>query len=827
MKTVTDAFEAVQLQASATIVRQVYYKRRYWNPSTRAYAWEASWTQLGENEILSVSPVVWNLDTDQLNEFKVSNVTITVDNSDNKWRSDNPYGIFAKDSASNLYPYEPYWMKFQVKAGFVLADGTTETISVFTGLATDYTLNATGKTCQVSVQGLEALLVGTKAESIATTVTEENAGSGNGVTTAFTTLNPGVGGVTEVSVAGIKQLEGSVYTVSNLNSSSLGATVTFTVAPVSGTIRISYFYWPQSQKFETLVASLVTAAGISGGNQSIEPVLFSNSVLNTQTYTTKADWDAGTNTRTDNATANGSVGIDWTSANFMQSTTWSQALTGWSDDPAYGGSKWTSDGTYLSLGSGGITYIKRTVATPNRGGFQFKYTFDSTANIESLYVGLVVSTFYSSPYPGSDPVGFTGPYMVVVMRTATDTYVTWNGSSTYRYRVGNGSDTAEHTVKCILSGNNQILIYVDGVLQITGPVNGFNVKAGTSNFAIGRGSGAVVPGLIKVREIQVANDSTAQWQSGTIDAGSTPTAWGQFEINYSNDFPDTLLAETRTSTDGISWDAWTATSGSAVLSTLRRYIQVRFTITTVSSSTGTSFAAKEVLVTDVTIRWTTSSTLVTLPVFTGDDVYTAIQKLGEYTNYEFGFTPDEVFFFRQKTPDASVFSMDQSNYISSVPSMDNGHSRVYGVVRATYGSITKEVTDDGLAPESATARFKNRRYEISPDSNIIIPATADIATGVAQSLFSYVSRPRKRFKVITHFLPQLDLSDVVTVSLDNNWPDKVWYIGDDNPDIYIGNQTLDLWGDTSQFVSSMTAKIISARYDTQQRSCEFELEEIL
>jgi hypothetical protein len=304
MKTVTAGFVAAQSAAGALFRKSVYYKRRLWNSSTLVFDWESSWTELAADQIFTVSPINWTLDTDQLNEFKVANVTLVVRDSDNKWRPDNASGIFGIDTASPTYGYDPYFMKFRIDAGFDVS-GASEKVTVFTGVATDFQMDSATKTCQILVSGLEAQLLDTRAEAIATTVTSELVGTGNGATTVFTTANPGVGGFTSVTVNGVAKIEGSDFTVSQLNSASLGAKLTFTVAP-SNTfpVRASYYYWPQNKAFHELVTLLLTAGGVAVPNQSVQPVIFSNSVLNTFDKATQADFDAGTKTRIVSYTTN-------------------------------------------------------------------------------------------------------------------------------------------------------------------------------------------------------------------------------------------------------------------------------------------------------------------------------------------------------------------------------------------------------------------------------------------------------------------------------------------------------------------------------------------
>jgi hypothetical protein len=280
--------------------------------------------------------------------------------------------------------------------------------------------------------------------------------------------------------------------------------------------------------------------------------------------------------------------------------------------------------------------------------------------------------------------------------------------------------------------------------------------------------------------------------------------------------------ESRTSADGVSFDSWIARTGSNTPgSTLRRYIQIRirFTIDTDSLGTG-DFVERS-----TTLRWITSSSTVTLPAFTGVNVYEAIQKIGEFTNYEFGFGPDEVFFFRPRSTGSSLMSITQSDYNSKITGFTPGYDRVYGTVRAVYGEVVKEITDTADFPTSPKSRIANKRFEISPDSNIQIPPTADIATGIAQELFIYFSQPKKRFKLITKFLPQLDLSDVINITMAVSTPNKLWWLGDNS--VVLGDKTVFLWGEKNQLAFDMDAKIIGARYDTERHNCEFDLEEVL
>lgn len=81
------------------------------------------------NHIKSIGEITWELDTTGLNEWKTGNVRLDIDNHDNQWNSTNPNGLFTYQLAQGA--------QIQVKAGYLLEDGTQELLAVFTGYITD------------------------------------------------------------------------------------------------------------------------------------------------------------------------------------------------------------------------------------------------------------------------------------------------------------------------------------------------------------------------------------------------------------------------------------------------------------------------------------------------------------------------------------------------------------------------------------------------------------------------------------------------------------------------------------------------------------------
>lgn len=803
MKVVTTDFDIAQKRPDSRPVRIVEYKRRKWSQTTQAFIWETSWTEMPINRIASVSEVNWQLDTDQLNEFKVSNVTLVLRNNDGYFNPDNPDGFFGQDDDSPFYQYEIYWTKFRIRAGFTLADGTSEIVTIFTGLlAPDPIYESDMKNVQFPLQGLEATLLNTKAEEIATTVTAENKGVGNSVTTEFTTTNPGVGAITQVTLNGTAKVEGSDYSVSQLNESALGAKVTFTVAPTAAqTIRISYFYWPQGFQFHELVEALLDAAGIADANQDVQSVVFENSVLNEEEFSSQTEWNTGTLSGLESTSSPGDIVPDY--YNSIQTTTYTQSTTGWTGQESGTSAGPTSDGTSINWTGGNPAAFLRywrsaTIGSMVIGAWQarlnsfsmtigFKSNFSSGA-INGYRVIRAGGIFYFHKIAGDDSIGV--------------------GSALASWTEGAGP----FDIRIVRTEGGVFKIYEDAVLKATVTDTTYTTFNAIQFLATGSGARSF-------RDVRIPNDPvTGTWVSPVIDLNATPSAWGAFGSSHTEDGA-TITYETRTSTDGLSFDAYVAVVNGQPQSAFKRYGQIRITI---------SFAAsteRSPSVSDVIFRWSTSGVPVTLPAaFTGQNVYDAIRILGEYTNYEFGFDPDEVFFFRPKTAGDSVMDVSQADQNARIYGYSPGYDRMRGSVRVTYGEITKEVTDNGDSPGSPKARVADNRDDFTPDSGIIIPASADIASGVAAGRFAYLSKRRARFKLSTKFLPQLDLSDVITVTFANVHPPKLWYLGDNN--VNQGDKEVFHWGEKEQLAFNTEAKIIGARYDTERFACEFDLEEV-
>ena len=151
----------------------VSYKRRYWNGS--AYAYEANWTQVATNKLVTVGQITWKLDTPLLNSIKASNVSLYLKNTDWEWVETNKTsGVFAP-TATVPGGFDPFLTKFKVDFGYTVASGAIQLITIFTGVAVDYVMDTKEGHVEVQVSGNEYLLQAADAQALVGEMMEEAA----------------------------------------------------------------------------------------------------------------------------------------------------------------------------------------------------------------------------------------------------------------------------------------------------------------------------------------------------------------------------------------------------------------------------------------------------------------------------------------------------------------------------------------------------------------------------------------------------------------------------------------------------------------------------
>lgn len=807
MKTVSQKFKEALAAPSTEIVREVYFKRRYWVDSTKIYVWETNWTRVPEYEVVNLAAITGKLDTDKLNEFRVSNLNLVLKDDDHRWKSDNRSGRFAQDAGSPVHGYEPFWTKFQIRLGFRLSDGTVESVTVFTGLAVEFTSDTLNDQIQITIHGLETLLQNADAENVSNTVIEESLGTGNGVTTAFATLNPGVGLIDEVSLNGITQSPGKDYDVSNLNAPTSGATITFGVPPASGiVVRATYRIWKQNQFVENLVKDLLTEAGIPIASQNVDTVIFPNIPTLNFTIDTQGQWAAGLKSGVTTDQSPGDLIPDF--LNLVDDFN-GPVLTGWSiTDP------------------GGATLVAgrvRLAPTSPLGG-TFTFNAMSRVNPTAGVVGVWESKFKLNaaiPFQNNNRIDFqiSSDHTVRLFDRGGnfgDINITQGNiviATAFNFNYGQ----TEHVLRIERYANGLVKVFFDG---------GFAVSAVTSPPAFGVSVyGYVVTAestawTVDFDDMKIPrNPLNASYESQVFDTVSV-IQWGQVSVSQDLNGGQVTYS-TAVGNDGLSFDPYVPLgANNQVLSALKRFIKIKAEFPFLATLEN-GFP----LVHSIVIPFKANATLVTLANFTDKTVFDAIKALGQMSNYEWGFKEDETFYFRSRVVDTGideVLSYDKN--ILDITQFQNGYDRIFSEVKAEYGAFSTTVKDDGKNPLTPGSRFAKRRLSIS-GGDILIKEDVDIATGTAIAFFNYYGKQRRRFKVKTKVIPWLDVSDTVRVDFFDNESPKKWHHGDTN--VYLGQTDIHHWGGSDQMANELVCKVLGFRHEYENKVSEFELEEVV
>lgn len=805
MKTVTAEFTKAQNAAVTYPVTYVYYKRRYWNAGTNAFVWESSWTQLPLSGIVSIEPIAKQFDSEILNEFKVSNVTLNLKNTDLRWLPWNTSGYFGIDDGSAT-GYEPYNMKFQVRSGFsnvgggftsLLAEstpgGSEELLTIFTGLAMDWQFNSIDGIAVVTVEGLERFLLNGDASRVSTTETLETIGTGDGTTRDFYTKNSGVFKITQVKVNDVAVTIGTDCTVSDLNSVEDGAKIEFAQAPAIGySVKVTYSHWKKNKAVDSLISDLVSEAGIT--STSITNATLGD-ISNNITHSSRADFDAGTiKTLVNTSLKPGSILVDtddlsgaavW--QNFSSGTLagngWAAvSVSGFPVDFDIVSSELKQNAT--SSGSSiNATYLRKNYGRDIAFGvWQFKIKGDSGITESQVY-------FMASHDTNIDGYGI---------------HLSTTGFNFYKYVDGRGTQlaygsyvtlgTTYKTIKITRAMDGTFRLYVDSVLVMT--YRDDSITSG-NRFMIGLFSGT---GSVYFDDIYLPNSTLiSEYQSATIDTVSGLDSWGNLTVDYQNS-DATVTLKTRVSADASSWDSLVAVSSTnAIQSAVKRYIQVHIDI---SISTA-SFPTLETIFYGYTVQFQSDRVFVALGNFSGMTCYDAVSELAKLSDFEWGIDDDETFFFRPRdassTPDVTFA---QNTNLAEIQYLNLGYDKFYSVVRAEFGSFVAEQVAAADQIDSALEIVGRRFFTIS--SQILVNKDTNVADGIAEIYATRLLQKRRSARIKTKYFPQVELSDTVSLTF--------------NEDAFSGGTAL---------ISALICKVVGTRHDPENAFSEFELEEIL
>lgn len=780
-------------------------KRRYWNGS--AYVLESSASTIHRRQIDKISGLSSKYDLPLQNRILPANVSLTMLDKSYIWLPSNTAGKWAIDGTA-LLGYDPVGSEVVIYYGYILDDGTEETLAMFTGVVQDDpTFDTTGGT--VTFQLLEraaSKLESLRAQDVCTTLTDQTTSpaSGAGVVTDFLGLLKSIWEITSVRANAVLQELGDAndYTVSDLNDAETVPTIKFTAAP-TGTILYNARQWYRDKSISELVTLICEAAGITAGFRSIEEPVFS-AVDQSSIVSSGAEWAAGTYTNADPNSLSGTLRQKWV----------------WLDNIAAGSiADWDILQTsFLTLASsllkiGGSDVIEKA-STKAFGTWEWKL-----ARISGATDTLIIQFMYSGVAPGHR-------YGVAYHPNGTVDLVLDNGTLIHTTIA---VDTTERTYRVTRTEAGLMELFIDTVSQGTYTDTTFSECAHfrVACSAVGNTLSWSMRDLYYSNEVDGSGSVSLAdmvWTSPEIDLLAVPTSWLPIQVVETLN-GGTLTYKTRTSSSsGGVYDAAVAVdSADTPTSTLQRYAKI------VIEGVAADFVFLCPEVDSFTLRWRGTSLFIKSADFTGLSGLAAVQELAKIGGMEFGAKGDGTFYFRNRAVvGSSDITLSQKNAVLAITRYSTGYKDVRNIGAVRYGKSGTAgyyyseyaAADSGESSPTTAERFGDKPIELELQ-RFIFSNDASVAASIAQKLYEDNYRPKRKITIRCRIIPQLDPGDKASLSFHDSPLIESAIFGDPL-------QTFPVTGENSSTIArDILMKAVGHAPDIMKGESIVDLEEVL
>ncbi len=803
--------------------RLVKFRRRGFDEDLQDFVLEPVATQLLRADVRSISSTREAVDRKGINIFESSNITIELNNKDNRWNPVNSSGIFGPPTPNGSF-FEPQLMEFIVELIYTLEDGTESApIPVFTGRAVDFDMRPQDDTVSITVESRAILAKRSDAENVSTPFTNE-AALATGDPKVFETAVSGVARtgvkVLAVRVNGLPKKLGSEVVLSQENDPDLPAKLSFRDDLGGGPdVRVDFIEWFKNQTIDVLFGLLADEADIPALDRAIDEVLFPNFLVLTKTFTTQEDFDAGTLVNIDTVTTPDQFTIgpflvdDFSDNDFTTNPTWTALNFGGTISAASGAlvlSNTPADGLGFPLIS--LPFTKSVGAW--------------RANISCSRFG---QWFYFATSNSQDGFGNpTGSGYFLNLNGATGT-VEFNrldgGATTVLFSVGGIAVSGTRSYRITRDGSGNFELFIDGVSK--GTVT--DATHTTNAFVMVREDSNIASNAITFDDFEFTDPVPGVWTSAVFDSKTGFREW--LKLNVTSTIPggtsivvETAVADESFPGSGVpgAFDAFVAIDAqSNIQSANKRFIQVRITL-----NRGDPFQFITPIIFDAALTFVGVTLEIALANFSDFTVFEAMTELAKNSNFEWGFTRAGVLFFRARTASTvSVLTIDLPS-LKSFTRISDGVERVRNSVRAKFG--THESTVDPISEgEGKPNSFdrNGRRFLSLSSTQLLLDLDADVATGLARSYFVEFKERRRLFELDVSLKPQLELGDTVEFRVRDAIPNLAWHVGDTSK--AIGDKDIHLYGEVQQAAFKVKARILSLRNDTGGMNTGLVAEEVL
>lgn len=721
MRTISDELNSLLTNKNISgLTQKVLLYRRYWDSDTSSFLLEETGTDITSqlSNDSSNGKIKYALDTDEVNVWKISNLTLIFENSRNQFYEGKSDGYFPS-------PYIIYGSRIEYYIGSPVLN---DYVRCFTGYLTD-SPNYRFDDNLVEFQALSRLdwLDNISAESVSTTITDEQTTETD--TSNCITINSAVGRITKVlkgmSLAvAVELVEGTDYTISQLNDYDNGAIIALESELLTGEhIYASYIYWRKGLMIDELVVELLDAADIDESHRTVEPVIFQNA------------------TRVADET---SLSTSWA---------WLYAITADSATTSIsGGGVGSDNNTYYSYNPSKDTFpAVKTMGCRCEYG-QFKIKIDTLTDVggsltaEGYFILLSASLNIGLRFGGAGSSANRDDVHFFVGSTET--------------KIADGN--VGYTFELDYQSDGTVTVYRNGTSIYMTTITTNLVFTETKIFA------SYDACIFQSSEISAKENSYDDYKTypyihlqntksdvsfagfdrlnATISTASTPTP--SILVRYSDDGGTTW-------TDYIDYILGTSLN--------LNYATIDFAILN-SASFGNNYNLSDVKL------WTFVTQNIPLGVcdLTDMSVMSALKELAKMAMYEIGFDADDKFFFRKRVKTSALKELDDSKIIE-ISNFEKDFDRLKTKITVGYGNYNKVVDSNTLGEEHPhnIDKYGTRIEEISAGQ--LLPAdNVDLAYAIAPTMYAELSVLRTVLTMTTIIDLELELGDYVRIKHNNN-----------------------------------------------------------
>ncbi len=763
MRTVPESIKLALEDASLPVKKRILLYRRVWNAQSGKYVLETAPADLTPL-LVEAGSIKMALDTDEVDKWDASNVTLTFNNELN---------CFKEGLEGGLFENAVLWgSKLVYKIENAAQEAPQESITVFTGyIYTSPVLRDNGNRIELTATSSLDALEYVSAEDYCLRKTDEQATEADTDNDKdqgkeFTTQETGVGYVDSVKYGADLQsaltlTAGTDYEIGDTNEYALPAKVSLKFTPTAGyKMWLSYRYWHKDMKIEDIVNALLDLAGVK--EREVEKAAFEvengavlyEDNLPEKCYGVLFGYDAEADNWQMRTFRDGSL----SGRHPMNIGLWLRSGDGYEDTrpfrvPARG---------YFSVGlplAGGYVFA---------GDFtdDFAYLFYQDGQGNGLKVNFCKTAGYRSQIlrvsAGQETVLYDGIGRAVAgfELDANNLIVYTDGHKSNG--ANDGAVLQRQVIPCVMSGEFKTLTCKMGGTSYSDVWNIFLARLGwrergvTSDEYQNCNRVGIYNNIFASADARQFSFPGAYWP---LTLAEEATKWRELEYNKAVINNGTGEWSFRTGEDGENWtNLVKITSGMSFLSDSPR-LEVYYKSTSLSGVERFE---------NLRISSYISSSEIPLVNLTDLTVGEAIAQLAKMVAYEIGFNQDGVFFFRSRQGTYAGVELDASKLIE----VDNNSADVDSLVNRVsveFGNF-KTVVDDfteGKSRPNTIDTYGLHTKEISAD-NFIPAGNVDISAAVAKANYDTLSVPGFTLQAECRPDLSLELGDKITVSSENS-----------------------------------------------------------